>query len=170
MIIDPTLSWDKQVDSVCLEVVRNITLLKLLSKHADQKSLNLYYNSYILPILDYGCLIWDRCSTVNTNRLIRLQKRAARVVLRADFMTCSKSMFRELQWLPFPLRVEYHSCIMNNQTPQYVSDLFTMASEIHNRNIRSAEQNILRIPYSRTCYFERSFQIHGAKRWNALPL
>ena len=90
-------------------------------------------------------------------------------------MTCSKSMFRELQWLPFPLRVEYHSCIMmykamNNQTPQYTSNLFTMASEIHNRNLRSAEQNILTIPYSRACYFERSFQIDFAKRWNVLPL
>ena len=36
---------------------------------------------------------------------------------------------------------------MNNQTPQYISNLFTMASEIHNRNLRSAEQNILIIAY-----------------------
>ena len=84
-------------------------------------------------------------------------------------MTCSKSMFRELQLLPFPLRVEYQSCIMmykamNNQTPQDISNLFTMASEIHNRNLRSAEQNILRIPYARTCYYERYFQIDGTKK------
>ena len=55
-------------------------------------------------------------------------------------------------------------------TPEYISNLFTMASEIHNRNLRSAEQNILTIPYLRTCYSERSFSIDGAKRWNALPL
>ena len=66
--------------------------------------------------------------------LSSFQKRAARITLRADFMTCSKSKFRELQWLLFPLRVEYHSCIMifkamNNQTPEYISNLFTMASE-----------------------------------------
>ena len=29
VIIDPTLSWDKQVDSVCLGVTRKITLQKL---------------------------------------------------------------------------------------------------------------------------------------------
>ena len=40
VIIDPTLSWDKHVDSVCLGVARKFTLLKLLSKYADKKSLN----------------------------------------------------------------------------------------------------------------------------------
>ena len=31
IIIDKTLSWDKQIDSVCLNITRRITLLKLLS-------------------------------------------------------------------------------------------------------------------------------------------
>ena len=30
-IIDKTLSWDKQINSVCLNITRRITLLKLLS-------------------------------------------------------------------------------------------------------------------------------------------
>ena len=29
IIIDKTLSWDKQIDSVCLNITRRITLLKL---------------------------------------------------------------------------------------------------------------------------------------------
>ena len=61
IIIDKSLIWDKQIDAVCLNVTRRITLLKLLSKYVDQKSLNQYYNSYILPIFDYGCLVWGRC-------------------------------------------------------------------------------------------------------------
>ena len=56
IIIDKSLTWDKQIDAVCLNVTRRITLLKLLSKYVDQNSLKLYYKSYNLPILDYGCL------------------------------------------------------------------------------------------------------------------
>ena len=59
IIIDMSLSWDKQIDSVCLNISRRITLLKILSKYIDKTSMNQYYNSYILPILDYGCLIWE---------------------------------------------------------------------------------------------------------------
>ena len=35
VIIDKTLSGDKQIDAVCLNVTRRITLMKLLSKYLD---------------------------------------------------------------------------------------------------------------------------------------
>ena len=57
VIIDKHLSWDKQMDFVCLNISRRITLRKLLSKYIDSPNMKLYYNSYILPIMDYGCLI-----------------------------------------------------------------------------------------------------------------
>ena len=50
VVIDRTLSRDKQIDSVCLNIITRITLLKLLSKYVDLVSLRQYYNSYILPM------------------------------------------------------------------------------------------------------------------------
>ena len=84
VIIDKHLSWDKQKDTVCLNITRKISLLKLLSKDIDKASMNTYYNSYILPIFDFGCLVWGRCSRANILRLLKLQKRAARIILNAD--------------------------------------------------------------------------------------
>ena len=60
--IDNTLSWATQVDNVCQNVTKQITLMKLLSKYIDKTSLNQFYNSYILPILDYGCMVCVHCS------------------------------------------------------------------------------------------------------------
>ena len=84
IIIDKNLSWDKQIDAVCANITRRITLLKLLSKYIDQPNMKLYYNSYILPIMDYGRMIWGRCSKQKTLRILKLQKRAARIILKAD--------------------------------------------------------------------------------------
>ena len=56
--IDKHLTWDQQIDIVSLNINRRITLLKLLSKYVGKQSLNQYYNSYILPIFDFGCMIW----------------------------------------------------------------------------------------------------------------
>ena len=95
IITDKNLSWDKQIDSVCLNITRRITLLKHLSKYVNKNSLKQYYNSYILPGFDYGCRIWSRGSSSNVNRLIRLQKRAARIILHVDVMTPSANMFQE---------------------------------------------------------------------------
>ena len=137
-------------------------------------NLKLYYNSYILPIFDHGCMIWGQCSTYNINRLLRLQKRAARTILQADFMTPSKQMFQELGWLTFTNRVEYHICVMvfkslNGQAPDYLSSLLK-SSETNNRNLRSNEQEFLKVPFARTAYYEKSFSVTGPKLWNVLPL
>ena len=86
-------SVDKQIDAVCLNITRRITLLTLLSKYVKRPSLNQYYNAYILPIFDCGCIIWSRCTVTKINRLVKLKKRAARIVLQADFYTPSQSMF-----------------------------------------------------------------------------
>ena len=40
VIIDDTLLWDDQVERVCLNITRRITLLKLLSKYVDKTSMN----------------------------------------------------------------------------------------------------------------------------------
>ena len=151
------------------------TLLKLLSIYVGKDSLNQYYNSYILPIFDYGCLIWGGNTAAQTNRPLKLQKRAARIILRADIMTPSQSMFDQLKWLSFPKRFQYHASIMmykslNNLAPDYMIDHFNKVSESHSRNLRSVENDLLMIPFSKTRYYDRSFAIQGAKQWNSLPI
>ena len=120
-------------------------------------------------------MIWGRCSDAHTNRLLKLQKRAPRIILQADIMTPSKSMFKELQWLSFPKRIKYHTCIMMYKTltdmpPDYMSELFKKAHETHGRNLRSANNDMLKVPFSHTRYYDRSFAIQGATEWNSLPL
>ena len=175
IIIDRNLTWDKQIDAVCLNVTRRITLLKLLSKYVNKSGLKQYYNSYILPVLDYGCLIWGHCSNLNINRLVKLQKRAARIILSVDYTTPSNIMFQDLNWLPFTKRIQYHTCVMmykalNDLAPEYISSQFSKTFETHSRHLRSVDNELLRVPYSRNCYFEKSFTVDGAKQWNNIPV
>ena len=84
-------------------------------------------------------------------------------------------MFKELNWLTFSNRVTFHICIMmyktlNNLAPTYLTELFTPTSSIHDRGLRSIENETLRVPFARTKYYENSFTVSGAKQWNLLPL
>ena len=173
--IDSTLSWDRQIDSVCQKITRRIMFLKVLSKYVDKSSLKQYYNSYILPIFDYGCMIWGQCSLYNMNRLLKLQKRAARTILQADFMTPYQLMFQELGWLTFPKRIQYHIGVMvfkplNGLAPEYLTNLLTKPSLMHGRNLRSNDKEILKIPFSRTTYYDKSFSVTRPRFWNSLPV
>ena len=172
--IDKNLTWEQQIDLVCRNVSRKLTLMKLLSKYVNQNSLKQYYNSYVLPVFDFGCVVWGNTTNANLTRLVKLQKRAARMILKADFMTPSEQLFKELNWLPFPKRVQYHTCLtvyksITGQAPKYISSVLTYVSEHHDRQTRSTVLELLHIPRSHSAYFDRAFAVQGPKLWNSLP-
>ena len=118
---------------------------------------------------------WGHCSSSNMNRILRLQKRAARLILKVDINTRASQMFHTLGWLPIHKRIIYHSCIMvyktlNNQTPDYITSLLQKCSNTHDRNLRSVSNDLLHVPRSRTTLLDRSFSVFGPQQWNKLPI
>ena len=59
---------------------------------------------------------------------------------------------------------------LHGMAPEYLSEMFVKTSQIHSRSLRSTDNDMLRVPYARTNYFENSFTVSGAKLWNTLPL
>ena len=134
-----------------------------------------FYQGYILPLIDYGSITWGTTSNANIERLSKLQKRAARIILRADFDMPSSLMFRELNWLSIvESRLKYNKAVLtyralNNLTPDYISKLLTPLSEIHSLNLRSSENGLLHIILARTALLNDSFTCSVPRLWNALP-
>ena len=83
-------------------------------------------------------------------------------------------LFKDLNWLPFPKRVQHHTCLMvyksiTGQAPEYISSMLTYVSEHHERQTRSTVLDLLYIPWSHSAYFDRAFSVQGTKLWNSLP-
>ena len=114
-----------------------------------------FYQGYILPLIDYGSVVWGTTSSSNLDRISKLQKRAARIILNADFNAPSAEMFKELSWLPLVKRLKYNKAVftykaLNNLTPQYITDLLKPVAETHNRTLRSSVNGALAVPRSRS--------------------
>ena len=60
--IDNTLSWDIQVENVFKKCNTYLLLLSRIKQFLSIDSRTLFYNAYILPHLDYCCVIWGNCS------------------------------------------------------------------------------------------------------------
>ena len=117
-------------------------------------------------MFDFGCVVWGNTTNANLTRLVKLQKRAAGMILKADFMTPSEQLFKELNWLPFPKRVQYHTCLMvyksiTGQAPEYISSMLTYVSEHHERQTRSTVLDLLHIQPTLTGHFQFKFQNYG---------
>ena len=99
---------------------------------------------------------------LNLTILVKLQKRAAKMIFKADFMTPFEQLFKELNWLPFAKRAQYHTCLtvyksITGQAPEYISSLLTYVSDHHERHTRSTTRDLLHIPRSHSANFDRAF-------------
>ena len=80
---DNALSWNVHIKHIYNKIVKHLYLLQQIKSFLPIDSRKLFYNSYILPHLDYCCIIWGKCS----HTLEKLQKRASRIILDKIIMT-----------------------------------------------------------------------------------
>ena len=174
IIIDENLNWTSHIDHLCATISSRISLLKQLATYIPDTMQKLFYQTYILPLIDYGSVVWGTTANANIERLNKLQKRAARIILKADFMTPSADMFNRLDWMPVNNRIKYNKAVftykaLNDQTPSYITDLLKPTAETCSRRLRSSETNCLTVPRSRTALCDGSFSCSAPKLWNSLP-
>ena len=175
IVIDNNLDWQEQFDKMCASISSRLGLLRRLDKYLDKDAKLLYFNAYILPIMDYGITIWGQCSHTKSDRANKLLKRAARIILHKPLLTSSQEMFNELNWLSFRSRVNYMTAVLvykviHNLSPGYLMNLLTRHSDISTYNTRSASDLNLIVPKHSSEQFKRSFKYSSANIWNCLPL
>ena len=119
----------KHIDYICQNVTSKISLLSKIKQYLPLETRQLYYNAYIFSVLDYCLTVWGSTSKYQLDRLLKLQKRAARIIL--DMLPDAQSMplFQQLGWLTIYERLKYNKAIVlykstNGLTPSYISDLF----------------------------------------------
>ena len=167
VFVDENLTWTAHIDYLCSLLSTKISLLKKLAAYVPKDRQQTFYQTYILSLLDYGCNTWGNTSSSNIERLLKLQNRATRIILQADYNTPAPSMFTELGWQSIPKGLIYNKAILtnkalNNLTPAYISNLFKPLSPTHNRSLRSSDNGLLAIPRSRTA---QSYGIHCLSPW-----
>ena len=172
--IDDKLSFTTHIDKLCSAISSKISLLRKLSTYVSIEVQKKFYQGYIQPLIDYGSITWGGTSLVNLERVLKLQKRAARVILNADFYTPSKDMFDLLKWMPIQKRLLYNKATLtykalNGLTPEYITNMLTPNSQVHDRTLRSSVNGTLMVPRSRTSLYDKSFSVSAPKYWNSLP-
>ena len=75
---DKNLTWKDHINNLCKDISKLVGLLWRNKHLLPFSSRLLFYNSYILPKLDYCLPIWGKSSQTHLDKLWRLQKRAIR--------------------------------------------------------------------------------------------
>ena len=133
-----------------------------------------YYNAVIRPDMSYASVIWSSCDEEQLYRVLKLQKRAARVILYTDRQACSVALFNKLSWIPFYEQSRIDKCSIiykriNRTLPNYLNSHIIINNNRHGRNTHYANINIVCPKYRRETEGARTFSVSAAKLWNSVP-
>lgn len=150
--IDNHLNWDNHINFLIYKLNCRICLLKRAKTYLDYRHRNLLYNALIRPLFEYCCTVWGNTKDDNLLRLLKVQKRCARLILDASFSDNSVELFSKLGWLPIDDVIRMRKlCLMykivKGCCPQYFKDYIFYVNDKHRYNTRASTNNNLFIPF-----------------------
>ena len=178
LVIDSHLTWNDHVDYIVSKAASRLFLLKKIKPFLSLKERKLFYSSMIMPVLEYGSVIWGDFYVGITERLLKQQKRAARIILdvKKPTDTPSADLFAKLNWLSFDKRIILqrgtlvYKCL-NNLAPDYLCNIFTKLKDARSRITRAFTNDKLALQRKfRLAVGQKSFLYRGTHLWNSLPL
>ena len=136
-----------------------------------QSTLLNIFNSLVQPHFDYYSLVWGNCGKTLSNKLQKLQNRAARVITSSNFDVDVDSLFHKLSWKDLKSQRQIQNALMvfkslNGLVPEYPTSKFIKRNE-SNYSLRDSVNKL--VPFPRTNDMKNSFSYSGATLWNSLP-
>ena len=76
------LKWSRHIDNIVAKASGRLGLLRRALKSADSRTRQQAYNTIVMPILEYGCPVWDPCLAKDIKKLEKVQNKAMRFIFR----------------------------------------------------------------------------------------
>ena len=166
IVLDASLTWNAHVDYLIGKVRKRLAMLGRIRKNINMYTAGTVYTSFVLPILDYCDTVWSCCGSVNTDKLEKLQRRAARIIMH---LGSSEKALNFLGYVTLEKRRKSHVCnlvkkCLSNRCPQFFMNYFNYNRDILPRKTRSSDK--LRLPTVRLECTKKAFFYHGCVIFN----
>ena len=147
LIIDEDLTYEVHIDNLCNQLSKRLSLLRYISPYLKKNQRIIYFNAVIKPLMMYASSVVTSCNKMLLERVLQLQKRAARIIQNAPRTSRTVTLFNHLSWLPFYNEVCINRCALaykriNGTLPQYLITSLRENSDNHSRNTRNCNLNL----------------------------
>ena len=163
--IDNNLSWTNHLTSLCKRICVKTHQLSKIKHFLNLHSRNLFFKTQIQSLIDYSSTLWDTASANTLKPLIRLHKRAIKLVLQKT-TSLTDDDYKSLNVLPIYKRLNFNKGILmhkiiTGKAPPYLTNSFSINQSRCKLNIH--------VPNPRIDLYKSSLTYSGAKLWNSLP-
>ncbi len=166
--IDDNITWKPHIDNVSKICSKNIGVLNKLKCYLPKSSLYQLYCTLILPYITYGIILWGNANKQYLDRILKLQKRAVRIISNSSYLCHTKPLFERFNLLNIDDLYKKECCTFmykynNNMLPKSFDNMFTNMESIHDYNTRYKDS------YRSEIHKVKNILSLGPKIWNSLP-
>ena len=150
LILSETMSWSQHCNKVATKVSKAIGIMSKMKRVLNKHILLKIYNTLILSHFNYAILCWG----FQHARLIKLQKKALRIICKTKYNAHTDPLFKQLQTLKlsdiFNIQcMKFYYNHENNLLPKYFTHIYRRNMEIHTYHTRQS-QNLHVFPYRKS--------------------
>ena len=169
LTIDENLTWKCHIDDITKTVSSGIGALKRMRDFISDEPAIQVYKSLVEPYFSYCAPVWDGLGKKLSEKLQKLQNRAARVIthLMTSYDISSCSLLDELKWETLSSnRLKQKAILMfntlNKRTPVCLQQMFSPSESTY--NLRDSHGKLF-VPRPHTDYLKRSFSYSGPSEY-----
>ena len=167
------MHWTTHINSCVRRVNKKLGQLRRNSYKLKVQQMVDIYKSMIRPILEYGSVLIDNCSTIDSLKLQKCQRTAALICTGAMRRTESKLLMDYLGWESLQdrrklLKLSTFYKIVHKTAPPYLHK-FAVTAEPSNHSLRNRSLFHIERINCRLVSYKKSFIPSTIAVWNTLP-
>ena len=169
VIIDSHLKWMDHIHHIKKKISKGLGILYKAKRLLNPCTLLTLYYSFMYPYFLYCIEVWGNAANNSLLSLLKLQKRALRLIKSVPIRTTSEPLFKSLELLNvyklYYFRVGMLMFKMAaNKVPKCMHEFFKTTTEVHSRLTRQKDK--LYLPFTRLEIVKKSIRYKGVTVWN----
>ena len=162
VMVDNKINFKGQINQVVNKVAKHAGILYKVRDNLPLSARITYYNSFVLPYLNFNLIHWGNTNDVHLDPLVKIQKRILRTICNADYLAHTTPLFFKLKLLKLKDLYKYQAVLDTHIKMKNGS--YRIA---HGRNTRNC--NLALPKFHSLTRTQQSITFQGPTLWNDIP-
>ena len=163
VIIDNKINFKKHINYITGKISKHSGILYRIKHCMPLKTRLTYYNSFVLPYLNYNILHWGNTNDIHLKPLFIIQKRIIRIIADADYLAHTTPLFKKFNLLKLADLYKFQLVLDTHIKIQKGAYKIEHNINTRNSNLSKPKKHLL----TRT---QQSITYIGPVLWNSLPI
>ena len=167
--LDETFTWNNHIDDIGKSLVKYFGIFNQIKNKVTSKLSRELYFAFIYSKIKYAIEVYGNCSSTNMNKMLILQNKLMKMLLKLDRRTSTNYLHKMLNICK--VNDIYLCCLLNfvndvlcGRCPDVFKNYFEFRRNVY--DVRRKGQ--VKIPAARLPFGDKAVRIHGASFWNKL--